>query len=214
MKLFLSSLCLLAGVLATAQIENPTGTVQFEASETTSNDDPSGFELPAVKTPSLSNPDTPSKYDYLGDTKEEKLDITKGDGLLEYKTDTAPKYFTKDKAVTKEIGGDQHLGDVRTKSGIVSILYRDHEYVDGDNIRVFVNEDIVQSNVMMSGSFGGIHITLESGFNRIEFLALNQGTSGPNTAELHVYDEHGKLISAKEWNLLTGDKATIVIVKE
>ncbi|WP_034262004.1 hypothetical protein [Altibacter lentus] len=214
MRLFLSFIFLFAAVFASAQIENPTGTVQFEASETTPNNDPSGFELPAVKTPSLSNPDTPSKYDYLGDTKEEKLDITKGDGLLEYKTDTAPKYFTKDKAVTNEVGGDQHLGDIKTKSGIVTIMYRDHEYVDGDNIRVFVNEDIVQSNVTLGGSFGGINITLDSGFNRIDFLALNQGTSGPNTAELHVYDENGKLISAKEWNLLTGDKATIVIVKE
>ena len=55
---------------------------------------------------------------------------------------------------------------------------------------------------------------LEPGFNKIDFQALNQGESGPNTAELHVYDDNGVLVSAHEWNLLTGYKATVIVVKE
>jgi hypothetical protein len=33
-------------------------------------------------------------------------------------------------------------------------------------------------------------------FNKIDFEALNQGSSGPNTAEFKVYDDKGSLISA------------------
>ena len=79
---------------------------------------------------------------------------------------------------------------------------------------VFVNGDIVQSQVYLNGSFSGFTLRLEEGINTIEFQALNQGSSGPNTAELHVYDEKGFIISAKEWNLLTGRKATIIVNKD
>ena len=49
---------------------------------------------------------------------------------------------------------------------------------------------------------------------KIDFEALNQGTSGPNTAEFRVYDDKGTLVSASQWNLGTGFKATILLVKE
>jgi hypothetical protein len=208
---FVILVCMVHSVFS--QIENPTSKVQFESTETNTTD-PTGYELPAIKTPSLSNPDTPSKYSETGTQEPKPLDMSKGDGLLEFNSGTAPKYFTKDKAITKDVGGDQYLGDLKTGSKVVSVQYRDHEYVDGDQIRVFVNDDVIQSSITLQGGFVGFNLTLESGFNRIEFVALNQGSSGPNTAELHVYDEKGQLISAKEWNLLTGDKATIMIVKE
>ena len=79
---------------------------------------------------------------------------------------------------------------------------------------VLVNEDIVRANVSLYGSFQGFDLPLQKGPNKIEFIALNQGESGPNTAELHIYDDTGKLISAKEWNLLTGYRATFIIVKD
>ena len=60
----------------------------------------------------------------------------------------------------------------------------------------------------------GFEIVLEKGFNKIDFEALNQGSSGPNTAEFKVYDDKGSLISASQWNLGTGFKATIILVKE
>ncbi|CEN36398.1 Secreted protein (fragment) [Capnocytophaga canimorsus] len=47
----------------------------------------------------------------------------------------------------------------------------------------------------------------------MNFLALNQGESGPNTAEFSVLDENGNTISSAQWNLATGAKAHFVIVK-
>ena len=93
-------------------------------------------------------------------------------------------------------------------------MCRDHEYVDGDRIRVFVNEDVVRSDISLNSSFTTIKLPLQKGINTVDFEALNQGTSGPNTAELHVYDDKGQLISAKEWNLGTGYRASFIVIKE
>ena len=52
------------------------------------------------------------------------------------------------------------------------------------------------------------------GFNRIEFEALNQGSSGPNTAQVLVTDDTGVVIHNNRWNLSTGSRASLIIVKE
>ena len=198
-----------------AQIETNSNSIQFEINEF-DTPNKSGLELPARKKPSLTIPiedRDPSNTMGLGE-ENEGFDMSKTDGLIENTYDKAPKAFTKDKETTSEFDRDQILGDISTGSQYVNIKYRDHEYVDGDLIRVFVNGDIVQSRVYLGGSFGGFTLRLDEGINVIEFQALNQGSSGPNTAELHVYDENGMIISAKEWNLLTGRKAVINVKKE
>ncbi|SHG45574.1 hypothetical protein SAMN05444396_1147 [Flavobacterium segetis] len=109
---------------------------------------------------------------------------------------------------------NQNLGNFQTGSTSAKIMYRDAAYVDGDKIRVYLNDKVIQSQVNLDSNFKGFEIVLEKGFNKIDFEALNQGSSGPNTAEFKVYDDKGSLISASQWNLGTGFKATIVLVKE
>lgn len=109
---------------------------------------------------------------------------------------------------------DQYLGDFKCNAKSVNIAYRDFGVVDGDLIQVLVNGDVVQPRIFLSGGFSGFKLDLQKGFNKIDFLALNQGESGPNTAEFRVVDDLGKLVSANQWNLATGVKATIIIVKE
>ena len=70
------------------------------------------------------------------------------------------------------------------------------------------------SEILLSEEFRSLELTLKTGFNKIEIVALNQGTSGPNTAEFQVYDDQQKLISENQWNLATGFKATLIIVKQ
>lgn len=194
--------------------EKPKSNVKIEVVEKV-DETPSGFELPATKAPGLSTPKNPIKSTINSDlgVNKTKLDITKGDGLSDYKTNNAPKYFTRDKEILEQYGSDQNLGDVLTSASTVNVVYRDHEFVDGDRIQVRVNNDIVRANIQLYGSFQGFDLPLQQGVNKVEFIALNQGSSGPNTAELHIYDDNDLLISAKEWNLLTGKKATFVIIK-
>lgn len=109
---------------------------------------------------------------------------------------------------------NQNLGDFKTKSKTARLAYRDYGQVDGDEIRVHLNDRVLEKGVYLDSNFQGFEITLEEGFNKIDFEALNQGVLGPNTAEFQVYDDKGTLISASQWNLATGFKATIVITKE
>ncbi len=109
---------------------------------------------------------------------------------------------------------DQFLGDFKSDAKSVNIVYRDHGAVDGDLIQVLVNDDIVQASVFLSGGYSGFKLDLQKGINKIDFLALNQGQSGPNTAEFKVIDDNGILVSHNQWNLAKGVKATIIVVKE
>ena len=108
---------------------------------------------------------------------------------------------------------DQFLGEIRNDGEYVNIILRDHEYPDGDLIKVEVNENIVMPAILLTEKAKGFKLDLESGFNVVDFVALNQGSSGPNTAEIIVYDDQGKLVGTNRWNLATGVKATYIIYK-
>lgn len=109
---------------------------------------------------------------------------------------------------------NQFLGSFKTKSFTSTIRYKDAAYVDGDKIRVYLNDKIIEPEVVLDGAFKGFKITLVDGVNKIDFEALNEGFASPNTAEFQVYDDKGIAISASQWNVGTGYKATIMLVKE
>lgn len=109
---------------------------------------------------------------------------------------------------------NQYLGSFKTKSFTSTIRYKDAAYVDGDKIRVYLNDKIIEPEVVLDGAFKGFKIALVDGSNKIDFEALNEGFASPNTAEFQVYDDKGIAISASQWNVGTGYKATIILVKE
>ncbi|WP_222937469.1 hypothetical protein [Cytophaga sp. FL35] len=115
---------------------------------------------------------------------------------------------------SKQHFADMYLGDVKSSGKFVGIVCRDHEYVDGDRVKIYLNDKVVDPNILLTGSFKGINLDLEPGFNRIDFEALNVGSSAPNTAQVDVYDDQGKLIYSNKWLLSTGSKATLIITKD
>ncbi|GMN06939.1 hypothetical protein MTsPCn5_23280 [Croceitalea sp. MTPC5] len=125
-----------------------------------------------------------------------------------------PKVGEKEKKGAKQHFGNQYLGDFKTSSRFIGIVARDHEYVDGDRVKVYVNGHVVEPNLLLSGAFKGVNVDLNEGFNKIEFEALNQGSSGPNTAQVMVTDANGKIIHNNRWNLSTGSVASMVVVKQ
>ncbi|WP_285651490.1 hypothetical protein [Allomuricauda sp. NBRC 101325] len=131
-----------------------------------------------------------------------------------YDMDIDPKVKEKKEKGAKDHFGDQYLGDFKTTAKFVGIVARDHEYVDGDRIKIYLNGEVVEYNLLLTGAFKGVNIDLVKGFNRIEFEALNQGSSGPNTAQVIVTDEKGEVIHNNRWNLSTGSKASLIIIKE
>ena len=83
---------------------------------------------------------------------------------------------------------DQDLGSLRTNSGSI--------------------------NIILQQRYQKFNIPLEKGINNITILALNQGSSGPNTAAFKIYNDSGLLLSSNEWNLATGAKANLIIAKD
>lgn len=211
----------LFSIYSNAQPDSRTGA--FPKSETKSNSFPNSG-LGTRRAPSLNmGKETPlfeksvresDKYKDFGKKKEKVIDITKGDGLQEYTTDYIPRGYGKKNEGKMPNGENQSFSDIITEVDKLHVLYRDHQVVDGDRIQVRVNDEIVIFDTMLEAHFKGLHLPLEVGINKVDFVALNQGDSGPNTAELHVYDDDGNLVSSNEWNLLTGYKATVVIIKQ
>lgn len=109
---------------------------------------------------------------------------------------------------------NQFLGSFKTKTFKSIIRYRDAAFVDGDKIKVYLNDKMIEPEVSLDGEFQGFKIIVAPGVNKIDFEALNEGFASPNTAEFEVYDDKGVIIHASEWNVGTGYKATIILVKE
>lgn len=120
----------------------------------------------------------------------------------------------KDAPLKPEFYKDQNLGNFKSGSKFVNFVYRDHQYVDGDRVSVAINDTIVHPNIWLTGEFQGFYLDLKKGFNKIDIKALNQGSSGPNTAQFIMYDDQKKVISSNIWNLATGVVASVIIVKD
>jgi hypothetical protein len=132
-------------------------------------------------------------------------DFWKGKG-----TTSEEDYFKKNTTKPKS---NQFIGEIESKTKYIKIICRDHGEEDGDRVSIRNNKQTIKSNLTLQNSSQTISIELKFGMNRIDFKALNQGSKGYNTAEFKVYDDRGKLISSKEWNILTGYTATLLIVK-
>lgn len=108
---------------------------------------------------------------------------------------------------------DQYLGGFSSESKTIVIVCRDFQYPDGDTVTIYLNDEPVIRNIVLTTSFQKFKLPLIEGLNTISFKALNQGSSGPNTASFMVFDENGKTLTSKEWNLATGAKATLSVAK-
>lgn len=178
------------------------------------------IELPPPSKMTLIPPVTkqnPNAFTILKNPNNPQKSIMEQDS--EFFADPGKKYLKKlkvdeNKKNPNEYLGDAYLGDVSTVSKKANIVCRDFEYMDGDRVSILVNDEVIVENLTLTYEFRGINLKLKEGFNKIDFVALNQGSSGPNTAELRIYDDSENLLSANQWNLATGSTATLIIVKK
>ena len=197
--------CLIAST-SWAQYEfmNPSSTIPSSPSTS----------APKVFTPSVFSPKTPSTTKSSSILEKNSMQFTNPNSFAN------PGDVYKDKLNRKPEGDDfriyrknQFLGEFTSKAETVRISCRDFGEIDGDEIRIWVNGKIMIERIFLTGDYRGIDLGLIKGFNKVDFEAINQGESGPNTAEFQVYDDKGILISANQWNLATGFKASIILIK-
>lgn len=216
-KIVLSILALLGTVSLFAQIDNQGGFgVPVDAKQSSNIlDEP----LKTNRSRSLSNNNSflnsnENKPKPLADEEEKEFNMSTDNGLMNRKFDYKPSWLTTDDKIKSEFAKGQLLGTFGTDSKTIEILCRDHQYVDGDRVQIIVNDRVIIHNINLRADFQSIIIDLKEGRNVIEFEALNQGTSGPNTAQFRVYDNQNKLLTENVWNLLTGVKATMVVIQQ
>ncbi len=123
------------------------------------------------------------------------------------------QYWNGNDVSVKKIQTSLELGKLETSSKSIRIICRDHSYVDGDRVKLYVNEEVIRRSITLRAGYYSVDVSLREGFNRIDIEALNQGSSGPNTAEFKVLDENGIVLANKEWNILTGYIATLVVMR-
>ncbi|MCF6346754.1 MAG: hypothetical protein L3J20_00440 [Flavobacteriaceae bacterium] len=157
-------------------------------------------------------PNIKKYFDPLNTNKKRTINFMSQTNKVD--SDVLVKRFFNGKDMSNvKLTSDFNLGTLHSTSKSVRIEVRDHSLVDGDRIKVYVNEQIINSNIMLNGLYTIIYIDLKKGYNRIDIEAINEGYSGPNTAQLNVYDEKGNLLSSQDWNILTGQRATLGVVR-
>lgn len=199
-----------------SQFENPKKTLKIAP---VSN--PTGQVAP-TSSKSITYPSIFDKKDKLLDgvsILNKKPDDTKS--VLENdQFDSQSKEYTdrmnnkKDGEFHEKFKSDNFLGQFRVATKTISIACRDHEYPDGDLVRIWLNDKIVVESILLDVDFKEVYLELNEGLNKIEIEALNQGDSGPNTAQFTMYDAKKGIITNNKWNLTTGAKAKLIILKE
>jgi hypothetical protein len=211
MKYFLSVILIFSGFIVSAQIDGSTKTSTGNAfnSSNRSNSTSSSFGIP----------DRSSEGMFLNNNKESGVDFT---AKSKY-TDPGQAWDSKfnfdagnegNNFDAEKYANDMDLGVINSNAERMTFMFRDHMAFDGDRVNILLNGKIIAENVLLKPGFTSIEIPLEIGFNKVEFVALNQGQSGPNTAQLRITDDKGFLHSNNVWNLLTGVKASVIIVKQ
>lgn len=227
LKLILLSFCTLCATMSFAQEkekakevkdkENKSIRIPAEPSKIKKDSTPVKIKVePKLdKEDNTSSGKSEEKKKFVLKESEKPFSMTEQDGLKD-PGEIFEKRWSKDleKGGVIKTMSDQFLGEHRVDTKFVNIVCRDHEYPDGDRVRIYINGYIIQSNLLLRSDYRRVEVDLAEGKNTIEIEALNQGESGPNTAEFIVYDDQGKVISSKEWNLLTGVKAIIIFHNE
>lgn len=205
-----------------AQLDQQNGTVQLKGLERIQELDneiisPSNFSI--SENHSLSNLNfgfvpmpTPR---YFSDEEEKALDLREKDaGFDRYTVNVEPGFLKEQRQMREAYSTEQNLGSISTGSVLITVMYRDHQTVDGDRVRVRINDIIEMPNAGLEGRWRGFTYKLNDGINKISFEALNMGSAGPNTAAFQIIGDEGQILAQSNWNLTTGAEAIFTVVKE
>lgn len=111
---------------------------------------------------------------------------------------------------------DMDIGVFKTKSENINLFAFDFGTIDGDKIAIYKNGVLFKDNITLKASGGNevVSIPLDIGFNKIEILALSEGTLRPNTGALTLFDDYKREVFSDLWNLAKGAKIIGHIIRE
>ena len=215
MKYLLLLIFLLAGTAnVSAQLDGPKGGMSIPKKK--KNAVPEKPSLSTTGPFSIKPEKKQSNPMYqIGAPEEQKSLISTESRYVSRGAEYEDKFEVKQRRESSEpYKGNQYFGEFKSKAVYVQVMCRDFGEADDDKIKVMVNNKVVIPEITLTNSYQVVQLQLEKGFNKIDFEALNQGTKGPNTAEFVIYDDQKQTITTNNWNLSTGFKGTVMLVKE
>jgi hypothetical protein len=219
--LFYNCLFFFMSICGFSQIESPNHAVKIAPAKN-----------PDAETKPISETTTPAIIKYessLNKTNNDKL--LKGITLLPKKEEkgimekeplrTTAEIYTKQQneklkseGLSQEIvNSDVYLGEFIVYTTELSTKCRDYGAIDGDNVRIWLNDEIVVTNVSLESGFKSYTLNLKEGLNVIKIQALNIGEFFPNTGQFIFIDGNGKLVTNQNWGLNSGYNAIIKVRK-
>lgn len=200
-----------------AQIDRNTGGILIKAEE---NKEAENSSLRSKTSPSLSKTNNgftvlpKSESSISKDDSKKMVDMTpQKSKFIDQRYDIQPKWSEENFPVEEVFTGDRNLGTIKTTSKYVEVFFRDYGNVDGDIIQVYLNKELVEGNITLSGGYKVMLIDIKPGISILDFKAVSMGLFAPNTAELKVIDSNGHVVMDRYWSLATGNKATIQLVR-
>ena len=109
---------------------------------------------------------------------------------------------------------DKDFGSFHTKSKNINISSYDYGLQDGDVVTISKNGKIMIDSYTLTNGVRNFKIPLDIGFNRIEILAINEGSLRPNTGAFKVFDDFNKTIINDLWALAKGAKVIALIIRD
>ena len=213
---FLVFILLFVGLkMSYAQLETAQETLRIKAKDLAKENQNSSqiFSLSPVRGLTTKDVKITMGIPPIDGFRKEERGITTTKDVVDPTWEVKQKFSENQKDVSK-YDKDYYLGNIKTKSKHIRIVCRDHEYEDGDRIKLLLNKVVLHPNIILRNSGYVMDIELDEGLNSIQFYALNEGTSSPNTAELKVYDENGVVIGSGQWLLTTGYKANLMVLRQ
>lgn len=200
--------------------------VSVETTPTLQPNSAFSFEIPDIELPKVGSLLSPKAQnglsfksnldlEYFGKEKPKEIDFKN-----ERET---PRYLSTNERILQYIEGGEYVphfpnfdfGNFETESNTVILNFGDDGGVlDGDTIRIIVNDVILINKKVLSRALEHQEIKLELGFNKIEVEAIDEGTSKPMSMYLSIRDGFNVLFREKSYLLSIGSKAKIVIVRK
>ena len=114
-------------------------------------------------------------------------------------------------------GGERRIQDISTTIPSscpveAEVCVRDHAAEDGDQVRVSINGNVAFSGEIFNRWQCRV-VPVRSGQNQIGFLALNEGSSSPNTGSLRITGRGDDAGEVQEWrhDANTGSDARLLV---
>ncbi len=213
----IAMLCCIGLTSLQAQIDRNAGGILIKAEE---NKEAENSSLRSKTSPSLSKTNNgftvlpKSESSISKDDSKKMVDMTpKKSKFIDQRYDIQPKWSEENFPVEEVFTGDRNLGTIKTTSKYVEVFFRDYGNVDGDIIQVYLNKELIEGNITLSGGYKVMLIDIKPGISILDFKAVSMGLFAPNTAELKVIDSNGQVVMDRYWSLATGNKATIQLVR-